>query len=436
MPKKNLNTRAVVAIKPPNNGQIDYWDTSITGLVLRVSSGGKKSWGIIYRNAEGTRKRHSLGVYPSMKVGDARQKALDEFGRISKGLDPANEKKAERKAGTFSELSDLYLEKYAKGESYSKWEYNGSIGPAPEPNKRSWSSDKEKIDHDLKPDWGSRKANAITRNDVNCILKSILERGSPILANRVLSLIRKIYSWGISTDRVAMEVNPCHEIKKPAKENKRVRVFDDTEIKTFWVTKENVKMTNLLRIALRLTLTTAQRPGEVISLNWAELDEDWETAKEPFWTIPGTRTKNKKTHRVPLSPLAVDLLKQAKKLSKDSDFAFPSPVSNKPILETSFSHALERSGLFGLSHFRPLDLRRTAATHMRGKHCKVSPFILDRILNHIDQTVSGQHYDLYEYDDEKRHALNTWASRLAQVTEGNEQNSNIVRALYSPFDII
>ena len=427
MPKKNLNARAVAAIKPPREGQVDYWDEGLTGFVLRVSAGGKMAWGIIYRNAGGRRKRHTLGAYPSMKVADARQKASDELGRISKGADPATEKKAESKAGTFSELADLYLEKYTKGESYSKWERNDSEGPAPEPNKRSWPSDMAMIEHDLKPAWGSRKAKAITRADVNRILNEIVERGSPIQANRVLGLTRKIYSWAISTDRVAMQVNPCHEIKKPAKERKRDRVLDASEIKTFWpMAGDDVKITDPLRIALRLTLATAQRPGEVIGLPWAELDEDWKTAEEPFWTIPGTRTKNKMAHRVPLSPLAVDLLKQAKKLSKDSDFAFPSPRGGKPIMQTSLTHALIRSGHFGVSHFSPHDLRRSTATHMTGPHCKVSRFILERVLNHTDQTVTGRHYDLYEYDDEKRHALNTWAARLAQVIEGKERGSKVV----------
>jgi integrase len=434
MPKVNLNNaRTVAALKPPKQGQVDYWDKSLTGFVLRVSAGGKMAWGIIYRNEEGKRKRHSLGAYPAMKVVDARQKARDELGRISKGADPATEKKAERKAGTFSELADLYLEKYAKGEGYSKWERDGSDGAAPEPNKRSWPSDKAMIEHDLKPAWGSRKAKAITRADVNRILNEIVERGSPIQANRVLGLTRKIYSWAISTDRVAMQVNPCHEIKKPAKERKRDRVLDASEIKAFWpMSGDDVKITDPLRIALRLTLATAQRPGEVIGLPWAELDENWQTAPEPFWTIHGTRTKNKMTHRVPLSPLSVDLLKQAKKLNnekestKDSPFAFPSPRGGKPIMETSLTHALIRSDHFGVSHFSPHDLRRSTATHMTGPPCKVSRFILERVLNHADQTVTGRHYDLYEYDDEKRHALNTWAARLAHVIEGKDPASKVV----------
>ncbi|MCH7832268.1 MAG: tyrosine-type recombinase/integrase [Proteobacteria bacterium] len=428
MPTKNLkNARTVAAIKPPKRGQVDYWDRNLKGFVLRVSAGGKMAWGVIYRNTEGRRRRLTLGAYPSMKVADAHRKAIDELGRISKGADPAAEKKAERKAGTFNELADLYLEIYAKGEKYARWERDGAEGPAPEPNKRSWKNDRVIIDYDLKPAWGPRKAKAITREDVNRILSQIVERGSPIQANRTLGIVRKMYSWAIGTSRVAMNVNPCHEVKKPAKERAGDRVLDASEIKTFWpMAGDDVTITDPLRIALRLILATAQRPGEVTGLPWAELDGDWRTAEKPFWTIPGERTKNRLSHRVPLSPLAVSLLKQAKKLSKASEYAFPSPRPGKSILGTSLSHALIRSGHFKVKHFSPHDLRRSASTHMTGPHCKVSRFILERVLNHADQSVTGRHYDLYEYDDEKRHALNSWAARLAQVIEGKEPDSKVV----------
>ena len=426
--KKNLNNaRSVAAIKPPKQGQVDYWDESLTGFVLRVSAGGKMAWGIIYRNAEGRRRRFTLGSYPSMKPAGARQKAVEELGRISRGADPAEEKKAERKAGTFKELAGIYLEIYAKGESFARWERDGARGPAPKPNKRSWKSDKAIIDHDLNPAWGPRKAKAITRDDVNRILSGIVERGSPIQANRTLGLVRKIFSWAIGTSRVAMNVNPCHEVKKPAKERARDRVLNASEIKTIWpMAGEDAAITAPLRIALRLILATAQRPGEVTGLSWNELDDDWETAGKPFWTIPGERTKNEMAHHVPLSPFAVDLLREAKELAGDSEWAFPSPRCGQPILETSLSHALVRSGHFEVKHFTPHDLRRTAATHMTGPHCKVPRFILERVLNHKDQTVTGRHYDLYEYDEEKRHALNAWASRLAQVIEDKKPESKVV----------
>ena len=345
-----------------------------------------------------------------MSLAKARVKAKSEFEAVALGGDPATEKKAGRMAGTFNELADLYIEIYAK------------------PNKKSWGEDEIKINRYLRPEWGSRKANAITRRDVIRLLNSIMERGAPIQANRVLAVIRKMYSWGIGTDRVAMDVNPCHEVKKPGKETPRNRVLDAPEIKGFWpMAGADVKITEPSRLALRLILATAQRPGEVIGLPWVELDDDWETSADPYWTIPGERTKNGEPHRVPLSALAVSLLKEAKAVPKKkgskadhSEWAFPSPRGGKPMLENSLSHALIRSGHFGLAHFVPHDLRRTTSTHMTGPHCGVSRFILDRVLNHVDPSVTGRHYDLYQYDVEKREALDAWASRLAQVIEGKE----------------
>ena len=189
---------------------------------------------------------------------------------------------------------------------------------------------------------------------------------------------------------------------------------------------EDAKISDGSRIAIRLILATAQRPGEVTGISWPELESDWETAPEPFWTLPETRAKNRRTHRIPLSPLAVALLRDAKKLAGESRWAFPSPYKDQPIYEGSLSHALIKSGHFGLEHFVPHDLRRTASTHMTGPHCKVSRFILERVLNRADQSVTGRHYDFYEYDDEKRHAMNSWAARLAQVIEGKEPDSKVV----------
>ena len=426
MPRIRLTTRGIDAIKPPKAGRVEYWDTMITGLGLRVSETRRKSWVVMYRN-QGRLRRMTLGTYPAKSLSAAREEAGDILGQASKGKDPATEKTAERKAGTFNELADLYIEKYAKGEKFAKWEANGEKGASPAPNKRSWKKDETIIDKNLRPNWGTRKAKAITRADVNRLLHAIVERGAPVQANRVLEIVRKMYSWGIGTDRVAVEVNPCHEVPTPTAERPRARVLDAPEVKSFWpMDGDDAKISDGSRIALRLILATAQRPGEVTGLPWLELDDDWETSATPFWTIPGTRTKNRQAHRVPFSSFAVELLKDAKKLAGESRWAFPSPHKDQPIYEGSLSHALIKSGHFGLDHFVPHDLRRTASTHMTGPHCKVPRFILERVLNHTDQTVTGRHYDLYEYDDEKRDALNAWAARLAQVVGGKEQGAEVV----------
>jgi len=419
MPTKNLTARTVGAIRPPAGGQVDYWDQSVPGFGLRVSAGGKMAWVIMYRDNDGRKRRHTFNTYPSMSVGDARDEAKALFELVAKGGDPATEKKSNRKAGTFNELADLYIEKYAKV------------------NKRSWKKDESIIDKNLRPKWGALKAHSITRRDVNRLLTEIVERGAPIQANRVLEIVRKLYSWAIGTDRVEMDVNPCHEVKKPAKEQPRDRHLTADEIMTVWpMTGEGAKINDLFRIVLRLILVTAQRPGEVVGMPWAELDDDWDSGAEPFWTIPGERTKNGREHRIPLSPLAVDLLKKAKAIAAkladkktyrgDVAYVFPSPRGNAGMLESSLSHALIRSKHFGVPHFTPHDLRRTASTHLESPACGVSRFIVERVLNHVDQSVTGRHYALYKYDREKRIALNTWADVLYVVLKGEKPAANVV----------
>ena len=88
------------------------------------------------------------------------------------------------------------------------------------------------------------------------------------------------------------------------------------------------------------------------------------------------------------------------------------------MLVSSLSHAIARSQFFGLDPFTPHDLRRSASTHMGRKECGVRPHVVSRVLNHIDQTVRAKHYDPYDYDDEKREALNAWSRRLVELIEG------------------
>ena len=127
--------------------------------------------------------------------------------------------------------------------------------------------------------------------------------------------------------------------------------------------------------AIKLILVTAQRPGEVAGMHTSEIDGIW-------WTIPSERAKNGKAHRVPLSPLAREIIEESIKQNKESreipedqnytGYIFPCPhrAKDKPIERHALSKALKRNqsedGLtvLGVASFTPHDLRRTAATFM------------------------------------------------------------------------
>ena len=110
MPAIKLTARSVERLRQPTVGQIDYWDDSLPGFGLRVSAGGRRAWVLVYRHGA-QKRRLTLGPYPDLSLASARDKAKDHLREVAHGRDPAGEKAAGRKAETFRELAEDYLER-------------------------------------------------------------------------------------------------------------------------------------------------------------------------------------------------------------------------------------------------------------------------------------------------------------------------------------
>lgn len=386
MPTCSFTNRWIDAVKLPEKGQIDFFDERTTGLGLRLSSAGRKSWFVMYRHA-GRLRRYTLSTYPTLGLADAREKAKELLHEAAIGNDPATEKQVNRGAPTFGEIAVQYIELYAKA------------------NKRSWKEDQRILDYDLLPKWKAVKAHEIKRRDIINLLDTIVQR-APIQANRTLALLRKLFNWAISRD--LMEANPCAAVKMPAKENRKDRVLTEDEIRQFWHGLESASMSELTRLCLKFQLMTAQRKGEIVIAEWSEFD-----LTNGWWTVPNEKAKNKLSHRVPLSPLALGLLEQIKLLSGQSRWLFPSGKGDKAILDTSIDHALHKNeAKFAIPPFTPHDLRRTAASYMTS--LGVPRLTVSKILNHIESGITAV-YDRHSYDQEKREALELWGDKLNQI---------------------
>ena len=146
-----------------------------------------------------------------------------------------------------------------------------------------------------------------------------------------------------------------------------------------------------------------------------------------MWSLPGERSKNREGHRIPLSPLAVTLIKEASSLSPDSDFLFPSPKEDAPIGSGAATKGMQRARpTFGLADFRVHDLRRTAATGMA--ELGINPHTISLVLNHISAakgTITSAVYVKYSYDKEKREALEAWGGRLAEIIAGPAKDAQL-----------
>ena len=372
----------------------------------------------MYRFA-GKARRMTLGTYSAVSLASAHVKHANAKELLAKGADPGalhvEKRQAERQAETVTDIAEEYLEKWAR------------------PRKRSAGEDERILRKDVLPVWGKRKAKDIRRRDVILLLDTIVERGAPIAANRTLGVIRRMFNFAISRD--LLNTTPVAMVKPPAKENQRERVLSPEEMRVFWKGLDEGPISPGICLALKLQLVAAQRKGELIGAALSEFDLE----EEKVWIIPPERAKNGKTHRVPLSPLAISLIEDARALADGSEWLFPSPKGDIPVKPQAVNQALYRACLpiaerpkaarlsnkptIGLTGIVPHDLRRTAASGMAA--LGINRLVISKILNHVESSVTSI-YDRHGYNAEKRHALESWANHLESILSGKPKTDNVV----------
>ncbi len=412
MATPGLNARKVESLRPGSR-RAEYWDGALPGFGLRVSTGGRKTWVLMYRRNNRLR-RFTLGTYPPLSLADAREMAALMLVAVQKGGDPATDKARERFAKTYADLAKEYIERHAK------------------PNKKTWREDERILAHDVLPKWRHLQPRDIRRSDARALVEAVADRGAPIHANRVLALIRKIFNFAIERDW--LDLNPCHMVKRPGKERARDRVLSPDEIRRFWAATE--VEAPLIRAAFRLRLLTAQRGGEVLHMRWCDID-----LETRWWTVPSEFAKNGLSHRVPLNAQAVSILEElrdwlgirikeinvlrARKHLEPkvfNDWVFPSRWHADDSLEWTRKATGRLKALSDLD-FRPHDLRRTAASLMTS--AGTPRVVVQKILNHVETGVTAV-YDRYSYDNEKRIALDAWGRQVAAIVCDEKASSKLL----------
>ncbi|ABL00715.1 phage integrase family protein [Pelobacter propionicus DSM 2379] len=427
MKKTTFTDTMIRKLKPTES---DYTRSEGNGFTIRVMPSGSKTWLYLYA-FDGKRRKMNLGSYPDVTLETARGRFEDAKRKVKNNIDPMAEAEEQaeerRKAPTVADLVHDYIERHAKRF------------------KRSWAKDEQILNREVVPAWGKRKAADVTKRDILRLLEEIVNRNAPAMANNTFQIIRKMFNWAVEQD--ILQHTPCTGVKLPSPKLSRDRVLSESEIKTLWenLGRPDAGMSDGVRRALRLILTTAQRPGEVTGLHTSELDGCW-------WTIPAERAKNGKTHRVYLSGLALEIINQAIAQAKKSretpydqeynGYVFPChhKSKEKPMGDTALAVAVGRAlaspltddkgnplftaagkpateNRLGIDHFTPHDLRRTTATFMASMGFMDE--VIDAVLNHAKQGVIKV-YNQYRYDVEKQQALETWENKLKTILAGDK----------------
>ena len=320
MPRIKLTDAFVRAAKPlpsskpkqsSNSGKLaltEYADTSEKGLCLRVTPTGVKSWTYRYRLNSGDQRRLSLGKLIDVSLADARGRVVAYRANVATGGDPvlaAKQARAHAKQSIDSEtvkaVGEWYFKACAKGNHRG-----GSKRP-----KKSETIAREifYFERRILPEFGSRKLSTITRAEIRLFIETLESELSLGAAQWGRNILNAIYEFARRNEIV--DKNPC-EYVTVASHAPRERVLDNSELKTIWenltppIEIAGAAISSNVAYSILLGMVTLQRRGEITGMCLSELDFDLR-----LWTLPGSRTKNNKAHIVPLSDLAIELIRAA-----------------------------------------------------------------------------------------------------------------------------
>jgi integrase len=416
--RKKLTTVTVGRLAPPKAGRLEVWDTLLPGFGLRITDKNVRSYFVMYRVGDGPAVRNSagtiiagrrlrrltLGNAKALRLDQARAKARAALEKAARNVDPA--RKADDRPQGVRGFVENYLARRKtnlRASTYAEFD--------------------RLLRYNVLPRWGDLRVADVKHQHIAALLDEMVERGAAVSANRLLSVLKTVFSHAVG--RGIVDASPVAHMRMPTKERPRERALSDDELAWFWSAAE--EMAWPYGHLFRLLALTGQRREQVRSLAWAELDLPART-----WRISGARMKGGREHEVALSDLALEILAEAQQISealKGGPLVFSSngsaPLCGFSVAKATLDRLMEQRARVarGLQDdHAPLipawtlhDLRRTMVHGLA--QLGFPPHVADKILAHSSGAISGVAaiYNRYEYMEERRNALAAWGERIAQL---------------------
>ncbi|MEL7719030.1 site-specific integrase [Citromicrobium bathyomarinum] len=391
------------------------YDTEVKGFGVRVTPAGARAFVLNYRTRAGRERRYTIGDCNDWKTSAARDEARNLKRQIDVGHDPMAKVEADRNAKTVADLCKRFEEEH--------------LPKCREATQRDYRA---LLEREILPALKHSKVAELAFTDINDLHRKITKRGAPYVANRTMAVISKMLSlaikWGWRTD------NPARGIERNP-EKKRDRYLSTAELG---------KLTDALASAddqqganiIRLLLLTGARKGEVLAMKWGDLD-----LTAGAWTKPGSTTKQKTLHRVPLSAPARQLLSQihaeAEKRAEDpkqprpkSEFVFPGrSAGHRDDIKKTWRLVCEEAGIVTISTVKDAKgsertvVKPSARIHdLRHTHASVlvsaglSLPIIGALLGHSQPATTARYAHLA--DDPLRAATERFGAIVMPSNEG------------------
>lgn len=343
----------LIALPLPGAGQrATYHDAKTTGLQLRVTASGTKTYSVYRRLKAGQPERITLGKFPSMTVEQARKSAAALNSEIESGASPAAVKRAMKAELTFGEAFDDFIERKRKRDGT----------PISDKTKRDYSDLLRLYLDGIK----RKKLSAIERSEIKAIHSKTTKK-SAAQADRVVAVVSSVFTFTMAHELFSGQ-NPATLIQKnPAPS--RDRFLQADELTPFF--KALSESTNIvMRDFFLLALLTGARRANVCAMRWADID-----LVACVWRI--AKTKNGTPQTVTLSPEAVAVLDARK--DDGGVFVFPGDGVTGHIVEPKKAWATLLKTA-GIKNLRIHDLRRTLGSWQARTGASLP--IIGKSLNH------------------------------------------------------
>jgi integrase len=369
------------------------------GLYLEVSPAGGKWWRHKYR-FEGKEKRLSLGVYPDVRLRDARERRDEARKLLASGVDPGEHRKAhklarnERSANSFEVVAREWFAKHA-----TTW--------APSHSEKTM----RRLERDVFPWMGSKPIGDIHAPEILTVLRRIEARGAGETAHRALSNCGQVFRYAVATGRANRD--PSGDLRGALSRVKKSHFAAKTnpeDVAGILRAMDGYEGTLTVRCALRLAPLLFVRPGELRSAKWADVD-----LEEKEWRYIVTKTNT--PHIVPLSRQAVKILREVHALTGDGQYVFPSARSNtRPMSDNAILAALRRAGI-DKEEMTGHGFRAVARTIL-DEVLGVRPDYIEHQLAHAVRDPNGRAYNRTAHLSERRKMMQQWADYLDKLKAG------------------
>lgn len=361
------------------------------GLSLLINPDGSKGWRFRYRFA-GKARLMSFGSYSLISLAEAREKRDAARKQVANGIDPVEERKAQKLAQQLSSENSF--------EAISReWHANKA--------DRWTLAYREEIiktfEQDVFPYIGKRPISEIKPLELLEVLRRIEKRGALEKTRKVRQRCGEVYRYAIITGRA--EYNPAPDLAialgVPQKKNHPFLSF--VELPFFVRDLEGYTGSIISKNATKLIMLTGVRTQEMRFARWEEVDFD-----KMVWEIPAERMKMRRPHVVPLSFQAIQVFLQLKPITGNYPYVFAGRNNRrKPISKETVTQVLELLGYKGRATGHGFRHTMSTILHEQGFDSKW----IETQLAHIDKNTIRGTYNHAQYL-EKRRVMIQWYSDM------------------------